>query len=79
MGVFLNPFLTPPDLDLQIKLARNVINAAVKEKYYLALSTAFLTVHKDAWSNCRPEEFPHLLYSRKSAIEDGVRDAYLKS
>jgi len=78
-GVFLNPFPTPPDPDLQIRLARNVINAAAEEKCHLVLSTAFLTAHKDAWSNCRPEEFLHLFYSRKSAIEDEVRAADLKS
>ncbi|KAF4632816.1 hypothetical protein G7Y89_g5309 [Cudoniella acicularis] len=78
-GIFLNPFPTPMAPDLQIEQAKNIINAAVKEKCALVLSTAFLTAHEDAWSGSGPEHFLYLYYSRKSAIEALVRAAPLKS
>ena len=78
-GVFLNPFPTPQDPDLQIRQAQNVIDAAVQEGCPLVISTACLTAQKEVWQGSGEKDFLYLYYSRKYAIEAAIRDAKLRS
>ena len=78
-GVFLNPFPTPMDPDLQVRQAKNIIGVAVAEKCHLYLSSAVFTSHKEKWQGSGPKDFLYLYYSRKFAIEAEVRAAPLKS
>ena len=78
-GVFLNPFPTPRDPDLQVRQAKNIIDAAVAEQCHLYLSSAAFTSQKEKWQGSGPKDFLYLYYSRKFAIETEVRAAPLKS
>ena len=76
-GVFLNPFPSPMEPDLQVRQAKNVIDVAVAERCHLYLSSA--ASQKEKWQGSGPKDFLYLYYSRKFAIEAEVRAAPLKS
>ncbi|RAO67256.1 uncharacterized protein BHQ10_003268 [Talaromyces amestolkiae] len=74
-GLFLNPFPTPADPQLQVQHARNFINAAIEEQCPLVLSTAFMTAQKESWVGSSPQDFLYLYYSINHIIEEEVRSA----
>jgi uncharacterized protein YbjT (DUF2867 family) len=74
-GVFLNPFPTPANPQLQVQHARNVTNAAIEEQCPLVLSTAFMTAQKESWVGSSEQDFLYLYYSINYIIEEEVRSA----
>jgi uncharacterized protein YbjT (DUF2867 family) len=74
-GVFLNPFPTPANPQLQVQHARNFINAAIEEQCPVVLSTAFMTAQKKSWVGSSPQDFLYLYYSINHIIEEEVRSA----